>query len=59
MSDWDMETISYNTNIRYYCPEEGWGFPLNGKSEIQIKCQADKTWTLTEVPECICKLQAV
>lgn len=55
MSDWNNVSQSYGTKIRYYCPQNGWGFPSNGKSEVFNECQADKTWTLDKVETCVCK----
>ena len=41
--------------IKYSCPKAGWGYPSNGASEIYSICQADKSWNVTFVEECICK----
>ena len=32
-------------NFRYFCPREGWGYPSNGESEVEIHCQHDGTWS--------------
>ena len=55
ISDWDGVSMSYETVIKYECPKKGWGYPTTGFSEIYSYCQADKTWNLTSVEECICK----
>ena len=47
---------SYQTIVHYYCQKQGWGFPSTGKSEAWSICQADKSWNLTSVEDCICKI---
>jgi hypothetical protein len=56
MFDWDGQKKSFGLVIRYSCDKPGWGFPSIGQSESFNECQADKSWTLTEIEECICKL---
>lgn len=57
MYDWDGGNKTFGQIIRYYCDKNGWGYPSNGLSEMFNECQADKTWTLTEIEQCICKLR--
>ena len=49
---------SYQTIVHYYCQKQGWGFPSTGKSEAWSICQADKSWNLTSVEDCICKMRS-
>ena len=55
MYDWDGESRKYQTVVKYSCPKQGWGYPSNGASEVYSICQADKSWNVTFVEECICK----
>ena len=55
MYDWDGQNKSFGAVIRYYCDQPGWGFPSNGDNEMFNECQADKTWSLTTIDDCICK----
>ena len=59
MSDWDMNNVTYGSIITYFCPEEGWGFPSNGKNEIVSTCQSDKTWNVTTIEECVCEFTPI
>lgn len=54
--DWDGFNKSFGHIIRYHCRLEGWGYPGNGLTEMYSMCQANKNWNLTEVENCICKL---
>ncbi len=40
----------------FRCQKLGWGFPSTGLSRTVSVCQADKTWNLTQLEDCICKL---
>ena len=53
--DWDGENKTFTAIVRYYCPKNGWGYPSNGYSEMLSHCQADKTWSLTSIEDCVCK----
>ena len=53
MFDWDGYNKSYNTVVRYWCDTPGWGFPSNGFNELYSICQADKSWNVTSVDECV------
>ena len=46
---------SYGDVVRYWCPQEGWGYASNGLSEMYAICQANKMWNLTKVEPCECK----
>ena len=37
------------------CQKAGWGYPSTGLSNVSNICQADKTWNLTKLEDCICK----
>ena len=53
--DWNTTARikSFGTVVKYWCPKNGWGFPSTGGSEIYSMCQADKTWNVTSVENCI------
>ena len=53
MYDWNGSNKTYQTSILYYCERPGWGYPSNGQSQKINYCQADKTWNLTAVEECV------
>ena len=55
MNDWDGQNKSFQSVISYYCQKPGWGFPSNGQSEMINYCQADKTWNLTVIENCVCE----
>ena len=55
MYDWDGQNKSFGALIRYYCDLPGWGFPSSGGNEMYNECQADKSWSLTEIDDCICE----
>ena len=54
--DWDGVNKTFTTTVRYYCSKDGWGFPSNGKTEAFSQCQADKSWNLTSIDDCVCKI---
>ena len=44
----------FATQIRYYCPRRGWGFPSTGARETFITCEMDGSWSnLNAIEECI------
>ena len=55
INQFDEYFFIYHQVIKYSCPKAGWGYPSNGASEIYSICQADKSWNVTFVEECICK----
>jgi hypothetical protein len=57
--DWDSENKKFGSVVTYKCPKKGWGFPANGLSETLNECQADKSWTVTEIETCLGKLYVV
>ena len=59
MFDWDGVNKTFESVIQYYCEKAGWGYPSNGQSEQINFCQADKTWNLTEIENCVCKFKCL
>ena len=53
MFDWDGFNKSYNTVVKYFCDTPGWGYPSTGFNEQYSICQADKSWNVTFVEECV------
>ena len=41
----------FATQIRYFCPREGWGYPSTGDREQLITCQMDGSWSNLKVIE--------
>ena len=57
MYDWN-ENVANNSitkKVKYWCPQEGWGYPKTGNNKMTSECQLDKTWSLPQVDECISK----
>ena len=54
MSDWDMQSKTYETVIRYYCPEKGYGYSSDGANERYSICMSDGHWNLTQIEDCVC-----
>ena len=48
---------SYTSNVTYWCPEPGWGFPSSGESETVSTCMETKEWSVTAVEECVCEFK--
>ncbi len=48
-------TIPNKNKNNFRCQKAGWGFPSTGLPNISNVCQADKTWNLTKLEDCICK----
>ena len=46
---------TFSVLLNYTCDTPGWGYPSNGLSNVSSLCQADQTWTVKDVEECICK----
>ena len=46
---------TFSVILTYSCDTPGWGYPSTGLSNVTSLCQADQTWTVKEVEECICK----
>jgi hypothetical protein len=55
MFDWSGNN-TYLTTIKYWCPKAGWGFKSSGLQRLNTTCQADGTWSLGTIEDCIGKL---
>ena len=55
MYDWDLVSRTYQTEITYSCPLQGWGYPSDGLNSVVNFCQSDKKWSITSIETCICK----
>ena len=55
--DWTPGTgnNSFGARIKYWCDDQGWGYPSNGENQTYSKCQANKHWSLDSVEECVRK----
>lgn len=51
--DWDLKNKSFGVEVTYSCPTEGWGYPSNGLNTMKSVCQADKSWTITSMDDCM------
>ena len=49
----------YATVVEYSCPKKDWGFPSTGLDKVYAGCQANGTWNITSVDECISELYFV
>ena len=46
-----MSNLLYNLSLFHLIL--GWGYPSNGQSEAINHCQADKSWNLTSIEDCV------